>query len=90
MIFKNLDERVIGYLEKLVWPNINPRTLTYPTDYKRLIDGFRDLLEKGIDYHPDDIREWLYFHQPENRLNDWVIEDIVKLAEYTRIDFFPL
>lgn len=86
MSFKNLDERVIDFLETLVWPNINVSTLTYPDDYKKLIKGFRKLLLDEISYNIDEIWNWLLFHRQENRLSEHAIERIVDLAEYTRID----
>ena len=82
-----MNDKVVEYLETLVWPNINVRVLTYPDDHKKLITGFRNLLCDGHHYNIDIISNWLYFHQPENRLNEWVIEDIVRLSEYVNIDF---
>ncbi len=82
-----MDERLITFLESLKWSEINNRVLSYPSDQKKLINNFRKLLQTGVPYSITDIRNWLVFHQPENMLSDTVIDDIVRLAEYVKIDF---
>jgi len=82
-----MDDRLVTFLESLVWPNVNNRVLSYPADHKKLINNFRRLLQEGVNYSINDVREWLVFHQPENRLSDTVIDSIVRLSEYVKIDF---
>jgi hypothetical protein len=86
----NLDESVIDFLETLTFPIINVRVLSYPIDHKFLINSFKELLQWGVDFNTDEIRRWLFSHQAETMMNDWVIEDIVRLADYSRIDYSPL
>lgn len=80
---------MVDFLESLEWPEVNNRVLSYPSDYKMLINKFRNLLCNDVDYNIDTIRHWLFFHQPENCLEDDVIENIVRIAMYVQIDYFP-
>lgn len=90
MIFDDMDERLVDFLEKLTFPTINNKVLSYPADHKMLINNFRKLLQQDVYYNVDQIKEWLRFHQQENRLQDNVIDNIGRLADYTKIDFYDI
>ena len=90
MIFDDMDEKLLDFLETLTWPTVNNRVLSYPADHKMLINNFRKLLQQNVYYNADKIKEWLRFHQRENLLQDNVIDNIGRLADYTKIDFYEI
>lgn len=51
------------------------------------MDEFEKLLQKGIEYNMDDIKNWLSFNKPNSLLEDNVIDEIARIAEYTQIRF---
>lgn len=85
-----MDGRLVTFLVSLRWSKINNKTLSYPADHKMLINNFRRLLQEGVNYSINDVREWLVFHQRESMLSDTVIDDIVRLAEYVKIDYYSI
>jgi hypothetical protein len=82
-----MNLQLVVFLESLKWPRINNRVLSHPADQKMLINSFRKLSQAGVPYSIDDVRNWLVFHKPENMLSDGVIDDIVNIADYVKIDF---
>lgn len=81
------NKELITFLRTLRFPNVNNHVLSYETDHWRLIDEFEKLLKNGIEYNIDDIRKWLIFNKQNNLLEDNVIDDIVKIAEFTQLNF---
>lgn len=85
--FEKDNKELVAFLRELKFPRVNNRLLSYGTDHWFLIDEFEKLLEKGISYHVDDIRNWLSLNKSANLLEDNVIEDITRIAEFTQINF---
>jgi len=85
--FEKDNTELVAFLRGLKWPHVNNRLLSYETDHWFLMNGFEKLLEKGISYGVDDIRNWLSFNKSTNGLEDNVIENITKIAEFIQINF---
>ena len=85
--FEHDSPELVGFLKTLCFPTVNNRVLSYQTDHWFLMNGFEKLLGKGIEYNMDDVRNWLSFNQSESRLEDNVIDEISRIAEFTQLYF---
>lgn len=85
--FEKDNKEIVNFLKTLKFPRVNNRVLSYETDHWFLMDGFEKLLQKGIQYHMDDIRNWLSFNKTHSLLEDNVIEEIARIAEYAQLRF---
>lgn len=85
--FEKDNKELVDFLKTLSFPTVNNRVLSYQTDHWFLMNGFEKLLKKGIEYNMDDIRNWLSFSQSDNMLEDNVIENIARIAEFTQLYF---
>ena len=80
----DLDERLVSALEMLDCTTTSPNVLGY-NDKVILVSTFNKLLKEGVDYNVEEIRNWLCYHQPENKLEDSVIDDIATISEILQI-----
>lgn len=85
--FEKNNKELVAFLRNLKFPRVNNHVLTYESDHWFLMDGFEKLLEKRIRYNTDDIRKWLSFNKSANGLENNVIEDIARIAEFTQINY---
>ncbi len=81
------NRELVSFLRKLRFPTVNNPILSYETDHWFLMNGFEEILRKGVEYNMDDIRNWLYVNKSDNLLQDNVIEEITKIAEFTQLYF---
>ena len=61
--FEHDNPELVGFLKTLSFPTVNNHVLRYQTDHWFLMDEFEKLLQKGIEYHMDDIKNWLSFNK---------------------------
>lgn len=85
--FEKDNKELVDFLRSLKWPRVNVRVLSYQTDHWFLMDEFEELLRKGIQYNMDEIRSWLSFNKSDSLLEDNVIEEIARIAEFMQIYF---
>lgn len=85
--FEKDNKELVDFLKTLKFPIVNNRVLSYETDHWFLMDEFDKLLRKGIQYNMDDIRSWLLFNKSDSLLEDNVIEEIARIAEFMQIYF---
>lgn len=85
--FEKENEEIVNFLKTLKFPRVNNRILSYQTDHWFLMDEFEKLLQKGIEYNMDDIKNWLSYNKSESLLEDNVIDEISRIAEFTQMHF---
>lgn len=85
--FEKENEEIVNFLKTLRFPRVNNRVLSYQTDHWFLMDEFEKLLQKGIEYNMDDIKNWLSYNKSESLLEDNVIDEISRIAEFTQMHF---
>jgi len=85
--FEKENEEIVNFLKTLRFPRVNNQVLSYQTDHWFLMDEFEKLLQKGIEYNMDDIKNWLSYNKSESLLEDNVIDEISRIAEFTQMHF---
>ena len=83
--FQLENKDLVNFLTTLKFPRVSRSILSSETDYYYLIDGFEELLRNGIEYDPDDIKNWLLFSKQNNGLEDNVIDEIAQFAHFIQM-----
>ncbi len=83
--FQLENKDLVNFLTTLKFPRISSSILSSETDYYYLFDEFEELLRHRIQYDPDEIRNWLTFSKPNNMLEDNVIDEIVRIAQFIQM-----